>query len=183
MQFVEIETAKFFKNIFSSPRFAWLWLLVRVYVGYQWFSAGWEKLFNPIWVGEKAGVAVAGFLQGALNKTAGAHPDVSSWYGFFVQNVALPHAQFFSYIVTYGELLVGIALILGLFVGIAATFGGFMNFNYLFAGTVSVNPQLLLLEFLLILAWRSAGWYGLDRWLLAKLGTPWKKGTWFFWKV
>lgn len=183
MQFVEIQTASFFKKIFCSPKLAWLWLLVRVYVGYQWFVAGWDKLFNPIWVGEKAGVAVTGFLQGALSKTGGAHPDVAVWYAWFIQNIALPHAQLFSYLVTFGELFVGIALILGLFVGFAATFGGFMNFNYLFAGTVSVNPELLFLEFLLILAWRSAGWYGMDRWLLAKLGTPWNKGSWFFWKA
>ena len=182
MKFVEIETAKFFRTIFSSSKFAWFWLLLRLYVGYQWFNAGWAKLFNPMWIGENAGAAVTGFLQGALSKATGAHPDVSSWYVLFIQNIALPHAQLFSYFVTYGELLVGIALILGLFVGIAATFAGFMNFNYLFAGTVSINPELLLLEFFLILAWRSAGWYGLDRWLLAMLGTPWKKGSWFSWK-
>ena len=48
-----------------------------------------------------------------------------------------------------------------------------MNFNYLLAGTVSTNPILGILGILLILAWRVAGYYGADRYLLPLLGTPW----------
>lgn len=73
----------------------------------------------------------------------------------------------------------GVGLILGLFTGIAAFFGTFMNLNYLFAGTVSSNPILLLLQLFLVLAWRSAGWIGLDRYFLPVFGTPWKKGDIF----
>jgi thiosulfate dehydrogenase [quinone] large subunit len=96
-----------------------------------------------------------------------------------INHVALPHAALFSYLVTYGEILVGVLLILGLLTGIAAFFGTFMNLNYLFAGTVSINPLLGLLGLFLILAWRVAGWYGLDRYVLPKLGTPWQEGTLF----
>lgn len=31
----------------------------------------------------------------------------------------------------------------------------------------------------LILAWKVAGYYGLDRWLLPRLGTPWRPGALF----
>ena len=48
-----------------------------------------------------------------------------------------------------------------------------MSFNYLLAGTVSTNPLLGLLAILLVLAWRIAGFLGLDHWLLPVLGTPW----------
>ena len=71
---------------------------------------------------------------------------------------------------TAGEIAVGIGLILGLFTGIAAFFGGLMNANYLFAGTVSINPLLFVLSTWLVLAWRVAGYYGLDRWGLPALG-------------
>jgi thiosulfate dehydrogenase [quinone] large subunit len=179
MKNVEIKEAKLFEYFFSSTQFAWVWLVVRLYVGYQWFSAGWIKLFNPLWVGERAGTAVTGFLQGAIQKMGGAHPDVQSWYGMFIENLALPNAKFFSYLVTYGELLVGVALILGIFTGVAAFFGAFMNLNYLLAGTISINPELLFIEFFLITAWKNAGWYGMDRWILPKLGTPWQPGYWF----
>jgi len=165
--------------LFADTRFAWFWLLVRLYVGWEWLSAGWEKLGNPAWTGAKAGVAVQSFLTGALQKASGAHPDVSGWYAALIHNVALPHAAAVSYLVTYGEIAIGIALILGLFTGIAAFFGTFTNLNYLFAGTVSINPLLLVLQLFLILAWRIAGWYGLDRYILPALGTPWQAGKIF----
>ena len=38
---------------------------------------------------------------------------------------------------------------------------------------MSTNPILGFLGILLVLAWRIAGYWGLDRWLLPLLGTPW----------
>lgn len=165
--------------LFASPYFAWLWLLFRLYVGWAWVVAGYEKAISPVWVGPKAGVALSGFLMGAMHKMNGAHPDVSGWYGYFLQHFVMQNVGWFSYVVAYGELLVGVALILGIFTGVAAFFGAFMNMNYLFAGTVSVNPVLFLFELLLILGWRIAGWWGADRFLLPFLGTPWKPGSLF----
>lgn len=175
-QIPEPAVAKFF---FADTKLSFLWLLLRVWVGWEWAVAGWEKVINPVWVGPKAGVAVAGFLHGAILKTTGPHPDVSGWYADFITNFALPNSAIFSYVIAFGELLVGIALILGIFTGIAAFFGAFMNMNYLFAGTVSVNPLLFLLQLFLILAWRVAGFWGLDRYLLPLLGTPWQEGKIF----
>lgn len=152
--------------IFSNTSLSWLWFVIRIYVGWQWLVAGWAKVLSPVWVGDKAGTAVHGFLTNALTKTTGAHPDVQSWYAYFINTIALPNDKIFSYLVSFGELFVGIALILGAFTGLAAFFGAFMNFNYLFAGTVSTNPTLLLLEFFIMLAWKTAGWYGLDKFIL-----------------
>jgi thiosulfate dehydrogenase [quinone] large subunit len=174
-KYVEFSEPPYARALFSNTKAAWLWLVVRVYVGYEWFMAGYEKVKNPAWVGPHAGGAVKGFLLGALQKASGAHPDVSGWYASFIQRFAIPHAMLFSHLVAYGELLVGVALILGIFTGIAAFFGTFMNLNYLFAGTVSTNPVLLVLQLFLILAWRVAGWYGLDRYVLPYLGTPWQR--------
>ena len=172
-----IPEPEFSRMLFANASaITWLWLIARAYVGYEWLMAGWEKLTGTGWVGEQAGTAISGFLKGALAQTSGAHPAVSSWYAFFIQNFAAQHPVFLSYLVTYGEVLVGAALILGAFTGIAAFFGAFMNFNYLFAGTVSINPLLLLIELFLILAWRNAGWLGFDRWLLPALGVPWQPG-------
>lgn len=179
MAHVEIPEPKLSKFLFSDTRFSWIWLILRVYVGWEWLNAGWNKVNNPVWVGPNAGGAVKGFLMGALEKTSGAHPDVNAWYAEFIRNVALPNAGVFSNLVAVGELLVGVALILGAFTGVAALFGAFMNMNYLFAGTVSSNPVLFLLQLFLILAWRVAGWIGLDRFLLPLLGTPWNKGKIF----
>ena len=165
--------------VFADTRFAGVWLIARLYVGWTWLEAGREKAGNAAWIGENAGAAVKGFLSGALQKTSGAHPDVSGWYAYFINTVAIPNAALFSYLVTYGEIAVGLGLILGGFTGIAAFFGIIMNLNFLFAGTVSMNPLLLILGIFLVLAWRNAGWYGVDRVLLPALGVPWRPGTLF----
>ncbi len=167
------------RALFGSVRWAWIWLIIRLYVGYEWVSAGYEKVTNPAWAGSKAGTALSGFVAGALKQTGGAHPNVQGWYGWFLQNLVANHTVFWSYLVAWGETLVGIALILGIFTGIAAFFGSFMNLNYLLAGTVSINPILFVAEILLILAWKTAGWWGLDRWVLPAVGTPWRPGLIF----
>ncbi len=155
--------------MFSSTLMAPVWLLLRLYLGWTWLSSGLEKLGDAKWVGAQAGKAVTDFLQGALKKTGGEMPDVPGWYARLISDVALPHAGLFSYLVTFGELAVGVALILGLLTGVAAFFGLLMNFAYLFAGTLSSNPLLVFLGILIILAWRAAGWWGLDRVLLPRL--------------
>lgn len=161
------------KFLLADTRMGWAWLPLRLYVGYEWLMAGWHKIFDPAWTGVAAGAAIQGFATGALTKSQGAHPDVGVWYAWFLQHVVMPNAAIFGFAVAWGEVLVGLGLILGLFTGIAAFFGAFMNMNYLLAGTVSTNPVLFLGQLLLILAWRVAGWIGLDRWILPLLGTPW----------
>jgi len=175
MQQNTIEESPLSRLLFSNTKASWFWLVVRVYVGYVWVIAGWAKVMSNAWTGSGAGSALTGFLMNALTKTAGAHPDVQGWYAVFLQNVVLAHPSFWSHIIAYGELAVGIGLIIGAFTGIAAFFGLFMNLNYLLAGTVSVNPILFTLSIGLILAWKVAGYIGLDRYLLPKLGTPWRK--------
>lgn len=155
--------------LFADPRMGPLWLLVRLYVGWLWLEAGLGKVGSPEWTGAQAGEGVRGFLRGAIEKASGDSPDVSGWYARFLENVALPNAELFSYAVAYGELAVGIALILGLLTGAAAFFGGVMNLAYLLAGTLSSNPLLLVGAALLVAAWRVAGWWGLDRFVLPRL--------------
>ena len=154
---------------------AWLWFLARIYVGYQWFMAGWEKFQDPTWIGDQRGAALTGFINGAVHKTAAfctnaasCHPDVQDWYGAFLQNVVLPNAVTWSYFVTFGEMLVGIALVLGFLVGLSAFVGGFMNLNFMLAGSVSVNPIWFTISIGLVLAWRIAGRWGADYYVLPK---------------
>ncbi|MCA9873372.1 MAG: DoxX family membrane protein [Anaerolineales bacterium] len=171
---VAIEDPPIAQVLFGTVRWAWVWLLLRLYVGYEWLMAGWGKLNNPAWTGANAGAALTGFINGALAKTGGEHPDVQTWYAWFLQHAVLPNAPLWSRLVAWGEFLVGIALILGIFTGIAAFFGSFMNINYLMAGAVSTNPILFVIATWLVLAWKVAGWWGLDRWILPALGTPWR---------
>jgi len=81
--------------------------------------------------------------------------------------------------VIFGETLTGIALILGAFTSIAAFFGVFMNASFLFAGTAGANPLMAIVGILIVLAWRVAGWWGLDRWILHAIGVPGAPGKLF----
>jgi len=177
------------KFLFADTRMAWVWLIVRLYVGYWWLVAGLEKLtgynfaFGPgfaqptgegPWVfGAHDGAALQGFIAGALAQAHGPFPAVQGWYAAFLQSFVLPNAVAFSYVVTFGEILVGLGLIFGVLTGIAAFFGLFMNLNFLLAGAVSINPIIGTLAILIVLAWRVAGYYGIDSYLLPILGTPW----------
>lgn len=166
MKTYTIEESPFSHFFVASTKSASLWFILRIYLGWQWLEAGWGKLHNPAWVGDKAGDALTGFVERALTKTSGAHPDVQGWYAAFLQNVVLPNVEIWSYLVAWGEFLVGIALIVGFLVGISAFFGVFMNLNFMLAGAVSVNPIMYTIGIGLIIAWRVSGYYGLDYYVL-----------------
>ena len=157
-----IEQSAFAYFFTGSRASAPFWLVVRLYLGYEWLMAGWAKVMNPAWFGGDAGAAMQGFVQGALGKTEGLHPDVYLWYASFLKSAVLPNLVVWSNAIAIGEVLVGLGLIVGLFTGVAAFFGFFMNLNFLLAGTVSTNPVMLVLALGLMLAWRVAGYWGLD---------------------
>ncbi len=170
----EVSESPIAKFIFADTRFAVVWLVLRVYLGYQWISAVEHKITDPAWT--QTGAALKGFWLNAL-KTDPKPVIAFDWYRQFIQFMVDSQAYvWFAKLVVAGELLVGLALILGAFTGIAAFFGGFMNWNFMMAGSASTNPLLFTIAVALILAWKTAGYYGLDRFLLALLGTPWKPG-------
>ena len=164
------------RALFTDTRYAWIWLIVRALRRLAMVHRRARQNANPAWVGAKAGTFLTVWVNHALTKTQGAHADVQGWYGAFLAHVVLPHAALFSTLVAFGETAVGLGLILGFFTGIAAFFGTVMNGSYLLAGTVSINPILFAFASLLVLAWKTAGWYGADRYLLMRLGTPWQPG-------
>ena len=172
MATIEIEESKLSRFLFGNTRLSIIWLIIRVYIGYQWIIAGWSKLGNLAWLGESAGFAIKNFLIQATSQ----NPHMSAWFSYFIENIVLKHPVFFSYLVVYGEIIVGVALIIGLLTGIAAAFGIFMNINYLLAGAISINPTMIVLEIILILAWRTSGWIGFDRYLLPSFGVSWITG-------
>lgn len=156
--------------LFADTRFAWFWLMIRLYVAYVWLSAAWSKLNNPAWT--QSGEALQGYWAKALSSNI-----YFDWYESLIQYLVNIQAwTWFSKLIIAGEVFVGLSMLLGAFVGVGAFVGAFMNWNFLLAGTVSSNPLLLVLELALVLAWKVAGWYGLDRYLLPLLGTPWAPG-------
>lgn len=170
-----IEDPPLARFLFGDTRLAAVWTVIRVLVGYSWLSAGWGKVNNPAWM--ETGAALQGYWANAVAIPEAGRPAITfDWYRSFLQGMLDSGSYvWFAKLVAVGELLVGVALIIGAFVGIAAFFGAFMNWNYIMAGSASTNPLLLIGAIVLILAWKTAGYYGLDFALLPRLGTPWSR--------
>lgn len=162
------------KFLFSDTRMAVVWLAVRLYVGYAWIEAGLHKIQDPAWV--DSGVALKGFwLFVTKIPVTPAKPSITfDWYRSVLQFLLDTNSYtWFGKVIAFAETAVGIALILGAFVGLAAAAGAFLNMNFMLAGVAATNPVLLILAIGLVLAWKTAGFIGLDNILLRTLGTPW----------
>jgi len=159
--------------LFSDTRMSIVWLVVRVLLGWGWLQPGLEKLGDPAWM--QTGEALKGFWTAAVQVPATGRPPITfEWYRSFIQSMLDSGSYvWFAKLIAIGECAVGIMLILGLFVGIAAFLGGFLSWNYIMAGSASSNGLFGLAAVLLILAWKTAGYYGLDRFILPHLGTTW----------
>jgi len=192
---IDIEEPGFAKWLFASTAAAWIWLVVRLYIGYEFLHAGWDKLTgteaahwytwhsaftDASWLRDH-GAALKGFV-GFVTSPAMVHgPNAANnfgWYQNYLHFIG-DHGAFFAYAVTFGEILVGLGLIFGCLTGVAAFFGVVLNVSFGMAGIAGVNPEMAVLGMLLILAWRNAGYIGLDRYVLPALGTPWHKGKVF----
>ncbi len=157
------------QKLLGSSRAGWIWLLPRLWLGYQWIDASSHKLGNPAWM--QTGEALKGFWVDALTAKT---PLAFDWYRAFLQGLVNAQAYtWFAKLVAIGEFTIGVALIIGAFTGVAAFIGGFMNWNFMMAGSASVNPMFFVVSVGLILAWKVSGYIGADFFLLRWLGTPW----------
>lgn len=135
--------------------------IIRIYIGWLWLSAGWGKVF-----GAEPFNAV-GYLSGVVANEAVAAQYPT--YHAFIETYALPNAGIFSVLVAWGEVLVGLGLILGVLTTAAAFFGIIMNFAFMFAGTISTNPWMVLFTIFILAAGYNAGRIGGDRWVVPYL--------------
>lgn len=159
------------RNFLKGPKMAVIWTVLRIWLGIQWIEAGWHKVAD--------GFDAGGFLQGALAKASGDHPAVQGWYATFLESFAVPNVELFNVLIPWGEVLVGLGLILGAATIPALIAGAFMNLNFLLAGTVSTNPILFTVAVILLFTGAASYYYGVDRFAIPYL-TKYindKKGT------
>ncbi len=149
-------------------------LPIRLFVGFSFLEAGLHKAQGTGWL--DGGSALLGFWKGAVTVPQGGRPPISfEWYRDFLNVLINNNTQgWFAYLIVFGEIAVGLGLIFGILVGFASFFGALMNMSFLLAGSASTNPILFTCEIGLILGWRVAGYYGLDRYLLPMIGVPWR---------
>jgi thiosulfate dehydrogenase [quinone] large subunit len=176
---VEIEGPGFARFLFSNSRAGLFWLPIRLFVGFSWLDAGWHKFTDPEWT--QGGAALRAYWERAAAIPEQGRPPITyEWYRDFINFLLNGHHEtWFALVVTFGELAIGLGLILGALTGVAAFFGAFMNMSFLLAGSASTNPIMFTFAVGLMLAWKVAGYYGVDRYLLPRLGTPWRPGMIF----
>jgi len=148
------------ENLDHQSSAAWIALL-RIWVGAVWLQAGWGKITK------EGGWSAAGYLRGIAERDTVPF----EFFRGLAESVFVPYAATFSFLVAWGEVLVGLALILGVVTNFAATMGILMNLSFLFAGTVSSNPWFVAIQTVLILG--GAGYaFGFDRYLVKYLSIP-----------
>ena len=167
------------RRLLGNVHWALFWLPLRFFVGREWLSAGEHKIRDEAWM--DGGVALQGYWERAVAVPEGGRPAITyGWYRDFLQYMLDNEwYSWFGPLIAVGEFMIGAALIVGALVGISAFLGTFMNFNFQLAGSASTNPVLFGLSVFLILAWKVAGYVGVDRYLLPALGAPWRPGRLF----
>jgi thiosulfate dehydrogenase (quinone) large subunit len=140
------------------PALGYLWLIVRLYIGWQWLTAGWHKLTGTESIGwvhsgvvngkaVHSGDKLLAFWRHAVAPAQpGSMPQAGfGWYRAFLHALIDHHTQgWFAPLIAGSEFLVGVLLILGAFTVVAASVGALLNFNYMLAGSASLNPVLFL---------------------------------------
>ncbi|KRM96885.1 hypothetical protein FC19_GL000412 [Liquorilactobacillus aquaticus DSM 21051] len=133
--------------------------IIRVYLGYLWLTSGIAKLH---------GFTAQAFIKnGIKNPVVG--PDGQPVYGWFTEilkNFVMPNINLVDFLVVWGEIFIGLGLILGAFATTAVFFALLMNFSYLLAGAISVNPQYIFLELIILVAGFNASKLGLDYFII-----------------
>jgi len=172
-----VQNFPFINKLFNRPLAGLIWLPIRVWLGYQWLTAGLHKLETPAWI--QTGAALKGFWTAAVAIPAtGNAPIHYAWYRSFLQFLLNTQAYtWFAKLISIGEFMVGVTLILGIFTGFAALMGGFMNWNFMMAGSASVNPMFFAISVLLVLAWKVAGYFGVDYFLIPWSGSLYSQKT------
>ena len=151
-------------------------VLLRVVVGCWFLKAVWTKLTIAWLFGVIPYPAVSarflGFQPRRVAEFAAGNPV--EWYKHFLEGTVLPKAAVFATLQTYGEVAVGLGLVLGLLTGLAALVGLYLALNFgLATQWMSFGQQgfhlLLTTSMIVFLGARAGRVWGLDAWLLAGL--------------
>jgi thiosulfate dehydrogenase [quinone] large subunit len=152
----------------------WL-VLLRVVVGVWFLKAVWTKLTLAFFLGVIPYPAVSprflGFHPKRVAEFAAGNPV--GWYKEFLEGTVLPNAKLFATLQTFGEVTVGLGLVLGLLMGLTALVGLLLTLNYGFATQwMSFGQQgfhtLLVTSMVIFLGCRAGRRWGLDGWLLSR---------------
>ena len=140
---------------------AWIILPLRLFLGITFIYAGLQKIFDPNFFND----ASHGSIKYQLEIFSHSSP-----LRLLLVNIAIPHADFFGWLIALGELWVGIATLIGLFTRLAALGGLFISLLLWLTVTWSVSPYFLGSDSIYAMAWLTLALVGIsdfsvDQWL------------------
>jgi len=109
-------------------------LLLRLTISYIWLSAGIHKLLDSNFIST---------FPNTIKSFSSASPF--QFYTSFLNDTVLSNAQIFAQLTIWGEILTGIAFLLGFPILLGAISGIFMNLNYLLVATSTPSQFLNLI--------------------------------------
>lgn len=165
---IVLEDPPLARALFQSTGASPLWLVVRIWVGWQWLDSGWAELRDPFGIG---GVADAIAQRWSATSQSGLS---GGWQSALADWLLAHQAQgTLASALALAETVIGLAIFLGAFVGLLVAAGVLLDLLTLLLAGIPPHPTLLGLAVLLVLAWKNAGYIGFDRYLLRWFGAPW----------
>ena len=152
---------RFFYRNWEEPTYLGPLVLIRVFCGYYFLAAAITKLVAP-WF---ATAPYTGMIQKA------ADTNISPWYKAFLLNWVIPNIEFFRFLNWFGEIALGVALVLGLFTRLAALVAIFVLFLYWYAigglpqygpGVPQIN-KLFIFGLVVVFLTAAGRSFGIDR--------------------
>jgi thiosulfate dehydrogenase (quinone) large subunit len=139
-------------------------VILRLWIGYYFLQQGTRKFLrgfpNSDWVGRQIGDL--------------ATIDIYSWYRSFLITIVDPHQVLFGYLITWGEIMVGLCLLLGIFTRFSSLVGLFLVLNFFFGpgmakGGASLAQQQTFIITLVVFVLSDPGrTLGLDGFIFKK---------------
>jgi thiosulfate dehydrogenase [quinone] large subunit len=136
--------------LLNDRRLAWIWVCARAYLACVWALSGVSLLQEVV------------RFSTDDRMIALADPLPADFVQFYPSILIL---------LGMSEMVVGVLLLLGIFTGLTAFISVVLSVNTLYPGPPFTDPLAFVTTILLVLTWRTAGWYGLDRWLLKSPAT------------
>jgi uncharacterized membrane protein YphA (DoxX/SURF4 family) len=144
--------------------YLWYIALLRIYAGYYFLQQGIRKYQRDFphgdWVARQIGDL--------------PNLDLYPWYNNFLMTYVVPHHELFGYLITVGEVLVGVCLVLGLLTRLSSFVGLFMVINYYLGhgmsrgGAILAQEQIFSVSLIIFLLSNPGRALGLDGLLTAK---------------
>lgn len=154
---------EFFKNTVETNTKLWPVVAIRLLVGYMFIKTG------SLWLGYDD---PTGEMTTAINSSL-ENDRAFSFYAPFLRNVVLANVGLFTFLVSWGEFLVGISVFSGTITRLGSAGGMFLMLNYILrqASTLEnpfTGPPLWFILLAVLMITASGRVFGVDQYLHKK---------------